>query len=100
MKQYTAIVTLIVTIIFIMSLKMRMPNQAISEQLALERKDQELMEYIRQRNNVSRLLNLRQQLVGQMECEVDTFIFIYHFFLHIFNECKNATIIWTLKCFY
>ena len=30
----------------------------------------DVSEYIRQRNNVSRLLNQKQKLIGQMECEV------------------------------
>lgn len=33
------------------------------------RDNQGVSDYIRQRNNISRLLNLKQKLIGQMECE-------------------------------
>ena len=53
---------------------------AESQSLIFEGRKQELMEYIRQRNNISRLLNLKQQIVGQMECEVE-FIYLFIFVL-------------------
>ena len=72
-KQIAAIVTFTV-IMCLFTLKMYISNDMTSfpgsQQVALESKDRELQEYIRQRNNISRLLNLKQQKIGQMECEV------------------------------
>lgn len=33
--------------------------------------------YIEQRNNLSRILNMKQQTVGQMDCEVNSVCFLY-----------------------
>ena len=84
MKQYATVLT--VTVLdFLFTLRLyiscRLPAgserriySAESHSLIFERRNQELMEYIRQRNNISRLLNLKQQMVGQMKCEVEFII--------------------------
>ena len=80
-KQYAAVLTVTV-LIFLFTLRMYISSRLLagserriysaeSQRLILESRNQELMEYIRQRNNISRLLNLKQQMVGQMECEVE-----------------------------
>ena len=51
-----------------------------------------LSDYILQRNNISRLLNLKQKIIGQMECEVKIYIsqmyFNYCFFLQSIVDSK------------
>ena len=89
-KQYAAALTCSV-LIFILTLTIYISTQNSTvfgnQQRALERNDNELMDYIRQRNNVSRLLNLRQQLVGQMACEVAYCYYMFYYsilFIYIF----------------
>ena len=67
---------------------------AESQSLIFESRKQELMEYIRQRNNISRLLNLKQQqIVGQMECEVE-FIYLFIFvFLSVGRMSVGLTVV-------
>ena len=77
-RKIAAVVTFTV-LMCVFTLKMYISNEITSfsgsQQVALESKDRELMEYIRQRNNISRLLNLKQQKIGQMECEVSYCLF-------------------------
>ena len=91
-KQYVAVSTLTVltVLIFLFTLKMYISRQlpagsehriysAGNQRLIFESRNQELMEYIAQRNNISRLLNLKQQMVGQMECEVEFIYFLFSY---------------------
>ena len=72
--KHVAAVFIFIVLICLVTLKMYISNEITifsgNQQLVLESKDRELMEYIRQRNNISVLLNLKQQQIGQMECEV------------------------------
>ena len=64
--QFTSEITL-----FSASQKIALEGENHEGQKIAFKSERKIMEYIiRQRNNISRLLNLKQQKIGQMECEV------------------------------
>ena len=78
-KQSAALATIFISIcvyILIVYISRKLTSSSASLKIALESKNREIIEYVRQRNNISRLLNLKQQLIGQMECEVYSFFFL------------------------
>ena len=103
-KQYAAALTCTV-LITILTLKIYISTQNSTvfgnQQRTLERNDNELMDYIRQRNNVSRLLNLRQQLVGQMACKVAYCYYMFYYsiiFIYLFIYLCSVFAIFSAQC--
>ena len=74
---FIAALTLIRMLHNVMDIPSHNPVNFENQKLTLESQKHILMKFIRQRNNISRLLNIKQQTIGQMECEVNVFIYMY-----------------------
>lgn len=75
-KHYIAVFVVTLLVCFFTA-KMYISNQispvvfqkSVMDEKPVDGPDIHVLEYIRQRNNVSRLLNQKQKMIGQMECE-------------------------------
>ena len=79
-KNYATAVSFTIMVVFFMLIFYISTQHSIicgSQQGVLERNVFDMVEYKRQRNNLSKLLNLRHQLIGQMACQVQ-YLFIYN----------------------